>query len=194
MTLRMEIDGKEVTTDEGATLLDACRQAGIEIPTLCHHESLEPFGGCRLCIVEVEVRGWTQVVVSCVYPAKDGLLVRTRSPQIDKLRKTLLELLLAHAPESPQLQEMVAEYGAVKNRFGQESSFCIHCGLCVRYCNEVKQLDAVAFIERGVNKEISFLPDVAARECDACKECFPLCPTSYLQAAYVLVGALSQFG
>jgi NADH dehydrogenase/NADH:ubiquinone oxidoreductase subunit G len=187
----MQVDGKDVVATEGMSVLDACRQADISIPTLCHHEALESFGGCRLCIVEVEVRGWTQVVVSCVYPAADNLIVRTRSDQIDKLRKTLVELLLAHAPESPQLAELAAEYGAVKGRFGQEASFCVHCGLCVRYCNEVKKLDAVAFIERGVNKEISFLPDIAAKECDDCKECFPLCPTSYLQAAYVLVGALS---
>ena len=190
--VRMQIDGKEVGATEGMTVLEAARHAGIPIPTLCHHEALEPFGGCRLCIVEAEVRGWTRIVVACVYLAAEGLIIRTRSEKIDKLRKTLLELLLAHAPDSPPLQDLAREYGADKNRFEKEASFCIHCGLCVRYCAEVKQADAVGFIERGVNKEISFVPEIAAKECDSCKECFPLCPTSYLQAAFVLVEALTS--
>jgi bidirectional [NiFe] hydrogenase diaphorase subunit len=171
------------------TVLEAAQDAGISIPTLCHHAQLEPFGGCRLCLVEAEVNGWTRLVVSCVYPAQEDLIVRTRSEKIDRIRKTLLELLLAHAPDSPPLQDLAREYGADKDRFEKESSFCIHCGLCVRYCAEVKRKDAVGFIDRGVRKEISFLPEIAARECNDCKECFPLCPTSYLQAAFVLVEA-----
>jgi NADH dehydrogenase/NADH:ubiquinone oxidoreductase subunit G len=189
--IRMQIDGREVPATRGMTVLEAARNAGISIPTLCLHDALEPYGGCRLCIVEAEVGGWTRLVVSCVYLADDGLIVRTRSEKIDKLRKTLLELLLAHAPDSPPLQELAGEYGADKNRFEQEASFCIHCGLCVRYCAEVKQLNAVGFIDRGVRKEISFLPEIASKECPSCKECFPLCPTSYLQAAFVLVEALT---
>ncbi len=189
--IRLQIDGRDVLTTEGKTVLEAAREAGIEIPTLCLHDALEPFGGCRLCIVEVEVGGWSRLVVSCVYPAAPDLIVRTRSEKIDRIRKTLLELLLAHAPDSPPLQDLAAEYGADRDRFEKEASFCIHCGLCVRYCAEVKGLHAVGFIDRGIRKEISFLPEIAARECEACKECFPLCPTSYLQAAYVLVGALA---
>jgi NADH dehydrogenase/NADH:ubiquinone oxidoreductase subunit G len=189
--LSLRIDGKEVRATEGMTLLEAARGAGIAIPTLCDHEKLEPYGGCRLCLVEVEVRGWTRLVVACVYPAEDGLVVRTRSAKIDRIRKTLVELLMAHAPDAPALQELAREYGADRDRFEQESAFCIHCGLCVRYCAEVKQLHAVGFIDRGVRKEISFVPEIAARECERCKECFPLCPTSYLQAAYVLVEALA---
>jgi len=189
--IRLEIDGKEVRTAAGATLLEAAREAGITIPTLCHHDELEPFGGCRLCIVEVEVRGWTKLVVSCVYPVEDQLVVRTRSDKIDRIRKTLLELLLAHAPHSPPLQELARAYGAQHDRFEQEASFCIHCGLCVRYCAEVIGQDAVGFIDRGIRKEISFLPQLAATACPDCKACFPLCPTSYLQAAFVLVEGLA---
>ena len=188
----MQIDGKAVSARDGMTVLESAREAGVSIPTLCHHEKLEPFGGCRLCVVEVEARGWTQVVVSCVYPAAPDLRVRTRSEKIDKLRKTIVELLMAHAPDSPQLVEFAREYGANRNRFPKEPDFCIHCGLCVRYCAEVKGHCAVGFIDRGVRKEIAFLPEIAARECDACKECFPLCPTSYLQAAYVLTIALGR--
>lgn len=186
----LQIDGKQVTAREGMTLLEAARSAGIKIPTLCHHEKLEPFGGCRICIVEVEVRGWTRRVVSCVYPVEKGLVVRTRSKTIDKIRKMILELLLAHAPDAPDLLALAGEYGADKDRFGKEASFCIHCGLCVRYCAEVKKKNAVGFVDRGIRKEISFIPEIAARECWPCKECFELCPTEALQAAFVLVKSL----
>jgi bidirectional [NiFe] hydrogenase diaphorase subunit len=187
----MKIDDREVHATEGQTVLDAARAAGIEIPTLCVHESLEPYGGCRLCIVEAEVRGWTRLVVSCVYPVAADLIIRTRSDKVDRIRKTILELLLAHAPDSPPLQALALEYGADKARFESDASFCVHCGLCVRYCTEVKKLNAVGFIDRGVRKEISFLPEIALKECYKCQECFPLCPTSYLQAAFVLVEALA---
>ncbi len=189
--IRMKIDGRDVMAADGMTVLEAARSAGITVPTLCHHEKLAPFGGCRLCIVESEVGGRTNLVASCVYQAADGLTISTRSDKIDRIRKSILELLLAHAPDSPQLLEFAAEYGADKGKFEQEASFCIHCGLCVRYCAEVKQANAVGFIDRGIRKEISFLPEIAAKECATCKECFPLCPTSYLQAAYVLVESLT---
>jgi len=187
----IQIDGKEVGAKKGMTVLEAAQDAGISIPTLCHHEKLEPFGGCRICIVEVEVRGWTKLVVSCVYPVEENLVVRTKSGKIDRIRKTILELLLAHAPDSPELMDLGQEYGADKDRFEKDPSFCIHCGLCVRYCAEVKKKNAVGFIDRGIRKEISFIPEIASRECNNCKECFPLCPTSYLQAAFVLTESLA---
>jgi len=187
----LQIDGKEVRAKEGMTILEAARGEGISIPTLCHHEKLEPFGGCRICMVEIEVRGWKRLVVSCVYPAEENLIVRTRTEKVDRIRKTILELLLAHAPDAHDLQEMAQEYGADKNRFEKDASFCIHCGLCVRYCAEVKKKNAVGFVDRGIRKEISFIPEISAKECWNCKECFPLCPTSYLQAVYVLTEALA---
>ena len=189
--IRLQIDGNEVTAKEGMTVLKAAQSAGISIPTLCHHEKLEPFGGCRICIVEAEVSGEERFVISCVYPVEEKMAVRTRSEKVDRIRKTLVELLLAHAPDSPQLQDLAQEYGADKERFEKESSFCIHCGLCVRYCAEVKKKNAVGFIDRGIRKEISFIPEIASKECNSCKECFELCPTSFLQAAFVLTESLA---
>ena len=186
----LQIDGKEVRAKEGMTLLKAARSAGILIPTLCHHEKLEPYGGCRICMVEVESRGSTKLVVACVYQVEKNLVVRTRSEKVDRIRKMILELLLAHAPDAPELQDLAKEYGADKDRFEKEASFCIHCGLCVRYCAEVKKKNAVGFIDRGIRKEISFIPEIASKECWNCKECFPLCPTEALQAAFVLTRAL----
>jgi bidirectional [NiFe] hydrogenase diaphorase subunit len=187
----LTIDGKEVKATQGMTVLEAAKTAGIDIPTLCYHEKLEPFGGCRLCIVEIESRGSTKLAVSCVYPAEKHITVRTRSEKVDRIRKMILELQLSHAPDSFILQDLAKEYGADKDRFEKESSFCIHCGLCVRYCAEVKKADAIGFVDRGIRKEISFIPEIAARQCWNCKECFPLCPTEALQAAYVLVEALA---
>jgi bidirectional [NiFe] hydrogenase diaphorase subunit len=187
----LQIDGREVTASEGMTVLKAAQKAGILIPTLCHHEKLEPYGGCRLCTVEAEVRGWTKLVASCLYPVEKDLVVRTRSEKVDRIRKMILELLLSHAPDAFELQDLAQEYGADKDRFEKEPSFCIHCGLCVRYCAEVKKKDAIGFVDRGTRREISFIPEIAAKECWNCKECFPLCPTEALQAAFVLTKAFA---
>jgi len=187
----IQIDGKEVKAAEGKTVLEAAQSADIFIPTLCHHEKLEPYGGCRICTVEVEVRGWTKLVAACLYPIEQDLVVRTRSEKVDKIRKMILEFQLAHAPYSPQLQDLAQEYGADKDRFEKESSFCILCGLCERYCAEVKKKNAVGFVDCGARREISFIPEIASKECNSCKECFPLCPTSYLQAAFVLTESLA---
>jgi len=188
--ITLQIDGREVKAEEGMTILEAAQNAGIVIPTLCHHEKLEPYGACRICTVEVEVSGRTRLVVSCVYLVEENLVVRTRSEKIDKIRKVILELLLAHAPDSPKLQDLAQEYGADKDRFDKEASFCIHCGLCVRYCAEVKKKNAVGFVDRGARREISFIPEIASKECWDCKECFPLCPTEALQATFLLTKAL----
>lgn len=187
----LQIDGKDVTVSAGMTVLAAAQQEGIHIPTLCHHEKLDAYGGCRLCIVEVESRGKKNHVVSCLYPAEKGLVVRTRTEKVDKIRRVLVEELMAHAPDAPELVKLAHEYGADRNRFEKESSFCILCGLCVRYCDEVKKKNVVGFIENGPQREISFVPNLAAKECWDCQECFAICPTSYAQAAYLLTEALA---
>jgi bidirectional [NiFe] hydrogenase diaphorase subunit len=187
----LQIDGREVKAKKGMTILEAAQSAGIFIPTLCHHEQLEPYGACRICTVEAELGGRTNLVAACIYPVEPNLVVRTRSEKVDKTRKILLEQFLAHAPDAPALQDLAQEYGADKDRFEKEPLFCILCGLCVRYCAEVKKKNAVGFVERGARREISFVPEIASKECWNCKECFPLCPTSYLQAAYHLTEALA---
>lgn len=187
----VNIDGIEVEAREGMTILDAAQGVGIAIPTLCHHEKLEAYGACRICTVETEVRGWTKFVAACIYPVEKNLIVRTRSEKVDRIRKMILQLLLSHAPDARDLQGLAREYGADKDWFEKEASFCIHCGLCVRYCAEIKKEDAVGFINRGAKREISFtLEKVASGVCWNCKECFPLCPTEALQAAYGLTEAL----
>jgi bidirectional [NiFe] hydrogenase diaphorase subunit len=190
--ITLTIDGQQVVAQEGATIFEAARNVGIAIPTLCNHEKLEPYGACRICTVEVEAQGRKNLVAACVYPVEENLIVRTRSESVDEIRKTILELLLAHAPGSPALQDLAREYGASDASFEKEPSFCILCGLCVRYCAEVKKANAVGFVNQGVKREIAFIPEIAARECWNCKECFPLCPTEALQAAFVLIEAMAS--
>jgi bidirectional [NiFe] hydrogenase diaphorase subunit len=189
--ISLTIDDRQVEAKEGTTILEAAKTAGITIPTLCCYEGLEPYGACRLCTVEVEAQGRTSLVASCVYPVEQNLVVRTRSEDIDEIRKTILEMLLAHAPGAPALQEYAKEYGADAASFEKEASFCILCGLCVRYCDEVKKVNAIAFADQGPTRQVNFIPEIASKECWKCKQCFPLCPTSYLQAAFFLTEGLS---
>ena len=186
----LTIDGRQVKAEEGMTVVEAAKKAGIYIPTLCNHEKLQPYSVCRICMVEIESRGRTNYDTACSLPATNGLVVKTRSAKVDKIRKTLLELILAHAPDSPILKELAKEYGANKDRYDKEASFCILCGLCVRYCHEIKKADAIGFVDRGVRREVDFVPEIAAKECWDCKECFPLCPTEALQAKFVLTEAM----
>ncbi len=188
----LTIDNKEVKAERGMTILEAARISGINIPTLCHHNRLKPYAVCRICMVEIEAKGKTSIDTACTRPVADDLVVRTRTEQIDEIRKTILELMLARAPESEVLKNLAKEYGANRDRFEMVPSFCILCGLCVRYCAEVKKKNAVGFIDRGVRREIGFIPEIATRECWRCRECFPLCPTEALQAAFVLIEALSH--
>ncbi len=190
--ITLTIDNKTVKATEGMTIFEAAKNAGINIPTLCHHEKLKPYTACRICTVEIEERGRTTLDTACSCPVENNMMVRTRSETIDNIRKTLLELMLSHAPDAPILLELAKEYKADKDRFEKEPMFCILCGLCVRYCNEVKKKNALAFVDRGAKREISFIPEIAAKECWDCKECFPLCPTEYLQATYVLTQAMTD--
>ena len=100
----LQIDGKEVKAAEEMTILEAAQQADITIPTLCHHEKLAPYGGCRRCARSRWKPGEGQkTVAACLYPVEPDLIVRTRSKRIDKIRKMILELLLAHAPDSEKI-------------------------------------------------------------------------------------------
>lgn len=186
----LTIDNKEVKAKAGMTVVEAALSAGINIPTLCHHEKLDPYTACRICLVETESRGRVSLDTACSAPVKDNMVVRTKTEEIIEIRRALLELMLSHAPDARELQDLAKEYSADKNRFAKEASFCIHCGLCVRYCAEVKQKYAVSFIGSGVSREICFNRKLAATECWNCRECFELCPTEALQTAYLFTEGL----
>ncbi|MEM2103852.1 MAG: 2Fe-2S iron-sulfur cluster-binding protein [Candidatus Bathyarchaeia archaeon] len=174
-TLTLTIDGKEVKATEGMTILEAAKQAGIEIPTLCHFEKLEPYGGCRVCSVEIEKKGKNQIVASCCYPVEEQLKVKTNSEKVEKIRKIILELLLPLSTSGP-VTSLAQKHGVEKSRFPSERTECILCGLCVRYCAEVKGEHAVTFVGRGASRKITLVPEKAG-VCALCRECYNLCPT-----------------
>ena len=175
-SVRLEIDGKIVEADEETSILQAAQGAGIDIPTLCYDERLAPYGACRLCTVEITKDNRTRLVASCVYPVEDGLIVKTDSEKLKKIRKMILELLLPLSPTGP-LESLAQKYGLKKSRFTAEPTACVLCGLCVRYCAEIKKANAIGFIGRGIEREVAFLPEVAPEVCPACRECFALCPS-----------------
>ncbi|MBA7712799.1 NADP-reducing hydrogenase subunit HndD [subsurface metagenome] len=197
------INDEEVKAKEGMTILEAAQNAGIDIPTLCYHEKLAPYGACRLCTVEI-VRGQrSHLVASCVYTVEDGLIVKTESEPVIKGRKMLLELMWARAPGVQPIRNYGMRYGisgvqAIRDygitsisttKFEIEPTFCILCGLCVRYCTEVKRENAIGFIGRGTEREVVFFPEIARKECPNCKECYSICPTGALPSHYALAEA-----
>ena len=188
--ITLNINDKEVTGEDGMTILEVARAAGIDIPTLCYHEKLEPYGACRLCLVEIGTPPRTRLVTSCVYPAADRLTVKTRSERVIQNRKMLLEILLARAPGAKIIRDLAEEYGASKARLKKKATYCILCGLCVRYCAEIKKADAISFIGRGIEREVMFIPEISPESCPPCRECFPLCPTGVLESNFMLAQSL----
>ena len=184
--LTLTIDDQEVVAEEGMTIIEAARSVGIDIPTLCHHEGLAPYGACRLCTVEITRNGRSRLVTSCVYPVEEGLTVRTESEPVVRGRKLILEFLWARAPGVEILREYGTRYGIDPTKFDAAPTFCIVCGLCVRYCAEVLGKNAIGFVGRGVDRTVMFFPEIAAEECPDCGECYPLCPTGVLPSNYGL--------
>jgi NADH dehydrogenase/NADH:ubiquinone oxidoreductase subunit G len=175
-TIKLEIDGKIVEAKEGMSLLQAAQKAGIDIPTLCYDERLASYGGCRLCTVEISKNNVTRLVASCLYPVENNLVVKTESARVIRVRKMIIELLLPQSPTGP-VQSIAKKYGIKKSRFTGEVKDCIFCGLCVRYCAEVKKANAIGFIGRGIERDVTFIPEVAFKVCLSCRECFAICPS-----------------
>jgi NADH dehydrogenase/NADH:ubiquinone oxidoreductase subunit G len=179
------IDGKKVQIDKGNTLMQAAKKLGIHIPSLCYHEKIKPYGACRLCIVEIERKGRSKIVASCAFPAEEGLIVHTESPKVEQIRKSLVELYMALFPFNPEIKRLAKKYGLVSTRYKKEYNYCILCGLCVRYCEEVKKNNAVGFIGRGINKRVAFIPESAYfKKCKDCMECMDICPTGVFPSNY----------
>ncbi|MGB9715015.1 MAG: formate dehydrogenase subunit alpha [Thermodesulfovibrionales bacterium] len=198
----LTIDGKKVTVRKLSTVLDAIRKLDIPIPTLCHHPDLTPFGGCRLCIVEI--KGIARPVTACTTPVNEGMEVVTSTPTLEKMRRTTLELLLSDHPDDCRiceragdckLQELAYFYGIRENRFlGERRVYkkrdanpfierdmekCILCGKCVRICDEIQGVGAIDFAYRGFRTKIC-PPYDSDLNCEFCGQCVAVCPTGAL--------------
>lgn len=183
--INIVIDGKKVQIDKGNTLMQAAKKLGIHIPALCYHEKIKPHGACRLCIVEVERKGKSKIVASCAFPVEEGLIVRTESPKVEQIRKNLVELYVALFSFNPEIKRLAKKFGLVATRYKKEYNYCILCGLCVRYCEEVKKNNAIGFVGRGINKKVVFIPESAYfKKCKDCMECMDICPTGVFPSNY----------
>jgi heterodisulfide reductase subunit A len=173
----LTIDDQKVRLEPGKSVLDACRQLGIDIPTLCYHRALPPYGACRLCLVEVEERGRTRVQASCLYPVREGLVVRTHTDRVIKTRRIMAELLLARCPASERVKTVAAELGVTESRFPKKAEDCILCGLCTRVCSDLMKTGAIDFGGRGNRRKIGPAYDKLSPICMACGACAVVCPT-----------------
>lgn len=183
--ITLTIDGKRIEANKGETLLEIARRNGIEIPTLCYHPAVEPWGGCRLCLVEITKRsweGWSRLVTACLYPASDGLIVSTKSEKVMRTRRTVLDLLLARCPGSEKIRELASEYGVLETSFRADvgKDNCIMCGLCVRVCEKIGT-GAISTINRGPDKEVSPPFGEEPPDCIGCLSCAEVCPTDNIK-------------
>lgn len=183
-TLVLRIDGQAVRARRGATLLEAAREVGIKIPTLCHHEALEPHGACRLCVVDISRQEWgaePRMVAACLYLAEDGLVVLTASERVRAARREILDLLLARCPESPLIRRLALEYGISETSYRQnpEPTDCILCGLCMRLCDHLGPA-AISLVGRGIGREVAPPFHEPPPDCIGCLACAVICPTGHI--------------
>jgi NADH dehydrogenase/NADH:ubiquinone oxidoreductase subunit G len=195
------MDGKEVTAQDGQTLLDVARENGIDIPAICFHEATAANAVCRICVVEVE--GQRVLQPACIVKAADNMKVQTRSEKVIRARKTILEMLSAtmDLSEAPEIQTMMKEYGASDERFPdahrresdvkddnpmyiRDYSKCLLCWRCVQVCADDAQYTfAINFDGRGYETQIGTFFDKAIPEtsCVLCGQCVGVCPTGALK-------------
>ena len=200
--VNITIDGQKVSVPKTATVLEACRDIGIKIPTLCYHPELRPEGACRVCVVEVE--GARTLVASCVYPVNEGMVVRTNTAAVREARKAVVELLLANHPTdclscqrngNCELQTIAADLGIREVRFdGERKRYpldksnpalvrdpekCILCGRCIRACSERQGVHVYSFVNRGFDTTVApaFNVGLGDAACTYCGQCAAVCPT-----------------
>jgi len=203
--VKLIMDGREIMARSGASLLDTAREAGIYIPTLCFEQDLEPLGGCRLCLVEV--KGMRGLPAACTTPVSEGMVVNTSTPEINRVRRNTVELLLANHPEDCltcvknqrcELQKVAAYLGITERRFRRtaeprpvdesnpffklDHNYCIMCQRCTRACDEVTVVNAIEVLDRGPRSKIGTSGDKPFMEsiCRSCGECVVRCPVGAL--------------
>lgn len=201
----LTINGVKVKVNKGATVLEAAQSADIYIPTLCSDPDLEPYGSCRLCVVEIDgIRG---LPTACTTPATNGMVVHTETPAVNEVRRTAVELLIADHPadcltcrknQQCELQKVAAYLGITERRFPHidralpvdtsnpffdlDRNYCILCAKCVRACNEVTCVGAIDLAYRGYQAKVATSGDKPLIEsiCKSCGECVVRCPVGAL--------------
>lgn len=198
----VKINGKEVQVAPNTLILDAAKEAGVTIPTLCHDSRLNPFGACRICLVEQV--GNPKLQAACTTPVTDKMEIITQSDKLSRVRKTAIELLLINHPlDCPvcdkggecTLQDLTYEVGVTKVRFDakpndtpvdhtnpfieRDIDRCVLCGRCVRICDEVVNIQAISFLNRGTDTIIGTSFE-QPWNCEYCGQCISVCPVGSL--------------
>jgi len=201
----INVNGTDCQVDPGQTVLQACLSAGIDVPNLCWHPRTRVYGGCRLCIVEIE--GMRGLPISCGTEVQDGMIIKTETDQIRKTRKVIVELMLASGDHNCwscemdgacDLQKLAYRYGLERPRFQlrgepvpidddnpfiiRDYSKCVMCGRCYRVCNEVVGQGAINIERRGISAKIACFEDskLIDSNCQFCGTCVQACPTGAL--------------
>lgn len=199
------INGKKVAAKEGQTILQVCREIGIDIPTLCYDERLEAHAACRLCVVEVE--GMKNLTTSCSMKVSEGMVIQTHSDRVVEARKDILNMMWANHPNDCltceksgkcELQKYCYEYDVKENIYGgykkrytidesnpfyyNDQNKCINCGKCVRVCDELQCTHAISFNERGFDTHVGVPFDIGIEnsDCVSCGNCVSICPVGAL--------------
>ncbi|MHB8772411.1 MAG: 2Fe-2S iron-sulfur cluster-binding protein [Syntrophales bacterium] len=180
------IDGREAEAAPDETVLSVARRLGIEIPALCYHPAITSYGACRICVVEVKKGKRSRMVTSCIYIPAAGDVVETANERVRKLRRMILELLMARCPDVEVLHDLARQYGleapprfTVSGAAGAAER-CIVCGLCVRVCAEVIGQHAIGYVNRGGRRMIAAPFGAEAEQCIGCGACVFVCPTKAL--------------
>lgn len=207
-TVNLTIDGLKTKVREGTTVLEAAEGAGIYIPTLCYDEDLVPYGGCRLCVVEIE--GMRGLPTACTTPVAEGMVVRTETPAVEHSRRITMELIMANhhgdcltcaKNQDCELQRVARYVGTDEAHFERmrksqdivpiddsnpayvrDMNKCILCARCVRACHEITGIDAIDLAFRGDAATISTFGDrpILLSRCETCGECVGRCPSGAL--------------
>lgn len=205
-TVNITINGRAIKARAGQTVLEAANEAGIKIPTLCHHPALEPIGACRMCLIELSEN--QPLHPACTYPVSEGLNVVTHSERVEEARRFVLNLILSDHPldcmtcertGNCELQDLAYQYGIKETRFpGKQHEYpidtsnpfyerdyrkCILCRRCVRACNEINGVEAIGMIDRGWSSKVGTAFDDLMQNstCEFCGMCVEVCPTGALQ-------------
>ena len=175
--ITLTIDGKRNQTQPDRTLLEAAREHANWIPTLCYHEALKPYGGCRLCVVELETPRGPRLVAACTHPCEDGAVVRTDAQIVRQSRRVAAELLLARAGHISFIQELAENLGVRTTPYTLPADDCILCARCVRACREIVGVGAISMAKRGANREVTAPFRFSSADCIECATCVLVCPT-----------------
>lgn len=176
------IDGHPVQAKEGSTVLQNAQALRIDIPTLCFHNEVSPFGACRLCTVEVKANGRWKLAASCQVEVAKGMEVKTDTAKVRENRKLAAALLYYKYPTTAAVRDMAARLGVAVTEEKADGKDCILCGLCTRTCQEIVKVDALRFQDRGLGRTVEEPKiEFVAANCIGCGSCAYVCPTGFVQ-------------